>query len=294
MAGTMLVCYDVETASENTDGFLAGAAAMHRDLGIPATIFLTGQTIEIRTAACLAAESEPLFTLGQHTYSHMLVKTVFMQPTDGQPCHGRVNFVNEGGSFDQVAAEINRTQALYQQTFGHPCRGFTPPWGYYRGLADRPDLLRLLHEAGIRWLRSYARDARDCQPVPYEVQPFFYEPHGLPDLLELPVQGYQDDFYWERFDDRTHGATYVEYLNWALAHVAAHNLVFCLNSHDHGTPTTEAFHRTKGAWLRPALERARDLGLRFLSCEAYYRERLAARSSTATPIPPHIGDAPCT
>jgi hypothetical protein len=66
----------------------------------------------------------------------------------------------------------------------------------------------------------------------------------------------------------------VEYLDWALAHVAEHDLVFCLNSHDHGTPTAAAFRQTKGAWLRPALERARALGLRCLGCEDYYRERL--------------------
>ena len=275
MPGTLLVCYDVETASENTDGFLTGITAMHRDLGIPATIFFTGKTIETRGAACLAAAQEPLFTLGQHTYSHMLLKTVFMQPADGKPCHRRVNFLKEGGSYEQVAEEINRTQALYQQTFGRSCRGFTCPWCYYRGLADRPDLLRVLHGAGIRWLRSYGRDALDCQPVPYEVQPYFYDTHGLPDLLELPVQGYQDDFYWERFDDRTHGATYIEYLNWALEHVARNNLVFSLNSHDHGTPTADAFRQTKGAWLRPALERARALGLRFMGCEEYYLERKA-------------------
>jgi peptidoglycan/xylan/chitin deacetylase (PgdA/CDA1 family) len=281
MSGTILVCYDVETASESTDGFLAGAAIMHRELGIPATIFLTGKTIEARTPACAAAEREPLFTIGQHTYNHVLLKSVFMQPGDGKPCHGKDNFVIEGGTYEQLTEEVNQTQELYLKTFGRPCRGFTTPWGYYRGLADRPDLLRMLHRAGIRWLRSYARDYRDCQPTPYDVQPYFYEPHGLPDLLEIPVQGYQDDFYWDRFDDRRHGKTYYEYLDWALQHVAANDLVFCLNSHDHATPTVEAFNQTKGAWLRPALERGRALGLRFLGCEEFYRERLAARKPAA-------------
>ncbi|MBI2190829.1 MAG: polysaccharide deacetylase family protein [Planctomycetes bacterium] len=275
MRGIILVCYDVETASVSTDGFLAGARRMHRDLGVPATIFFTGKTIEARTAACVEAAGETLFTFGQHTYNHVLFKSVYMQPADGKPCHGKLNFLREGGTFEQLQEEVNRTQELYLKTFGRPCRGLTTPWGYYRGLADRPDLLRVLHHAGIRWVRSYARDHRDCQPTPYEVQPFFYADHGLPDLLEIPVQGYQDDFYWERFDDRQHGGSYNEYLLWALGYVAERGLVFCLNSHDHGTSTAGEFDRTKGAWLRPTLEHGLKLGLRFMGCEDFYHEREA-------------------
>jgi hypothetical protein len=63
--------------------------------------------------------------------------------------------------------------------------------------------------------------------------------------------------------------------------VVRNNLVFCLNAHDHATPTVEAFNETKGAWLRPALQRARALGLRFLGCEEFYQERLAARKHAA-------------
>ena len=285
MPGTLLICYDVETASQSTDGFLAGAQEMHRELAIPATLFFTGRTIEERTKACRAAAEEPLFTIGQHTYSHVLLKTVYMQPDDGRPCphspEGGPALLCEGADLATIEQEVTRTQELYEKTFGRACRGLTGPWGYYRGLADRPDILRILARSGIRWVRTYARDERDCQPVPLTVQPFFYADQGFEDLLEIPVQGYQDDFYWERFDDRRRGPDYIDYLRWALQYVMDHDLVFCVNSHDHNTPTVAAFNETKGAWLRPLLESVREMDIRCLGCEQLYQERVGGRDGGA-------------
>ena len=179
-----------------------------------------------------------------------------------------------------VAEEVTRTLRLFQETFGRSCRGITGPWGDYWGLSDRPDLLRILNKAGLCWLRTHARDYRDCQPTPLEVQPFFYRDQAFPEMLEIPVQGYQDDFYWERFDDRRHGAGYVDFLNWAVEQTVEHDRVFCVNSHDHGTPTAEAFDQTKCAWLRPLLEKGRSAGARFVSCEELYQEQLQLISAT--------------
>jgi hypothetical protein len=86
------------------------------------------------------------------------------------------------------------------------------------------------------------------------------------------VQGYQDDSYWERFDDRRHGEAYQDYLFATLQEVAGHDWVWNLCSHDHGTPTAEAFFETKGRWLEDLLVRAKDLGIRFLSPEQLYEE----------------------
>ncbi len=281
MAGTILVCYDVETASDNTLGFLDGAVPMHEEMDIPCTMSLTGETIEACTAACKAAGQHPLVCSAQHTYSHVLLKTVYMQPGDGKPCShsadGSDTFLIEAGDLETIEQELSRTQQIFLDTFGHPCRGLTAPWGAYRGLMDRPDLLRILDKVGLKWVRSYARDHRDCQPTPFDVQAFFYADQGLPDLLEIPIQGYQDDFYWERFDDRAHGPDYTDYLSWAVEHVVANDLIWCLNSHDHGTPTAEAFENTKGVWLRDVLTKAKSAGVRFVTCEAFYREQLAAR-----------------
>ncbi|MBQ41949.1 MAG: hypothetical protein CME15_05775 [Gemmatimonadetes bacterium] len=109
------------------------------------------------------------------------------------------------------------------------------------------------------------------------MQPFFYVDQGFPEILELGIQGYQDDFYWDRFDDRRHGETYEDNLFATLEQVAAEDLVWNLCSHDHGTATAEVFFETKGRWLGAVIERALQLGVRFASPPDLYEELKAAR-----------------
>ena len=270
MNGTMVFGYDIETASENTVGFLEGATEMHEKHGVPWTIYLTGQTVEQCTDAIRKCMRSPLVTVAQHTYSHVLLKSVYMTPGDGKPVHGaEPNFFKEGGSLDQIREEISKAQGIIKDLLQVDCRGLTGPWCYYRGLVDRPDILQILQDNGIRWIRTNARDYRDCQPTPFTEQPFFYADQGFPEILELGVQGYQDDFYWERFDDRSHGETYQDYLFAMVDETAKNGWVWNLCSHDHRTPTKQEFWRER-KWIADLIVRARDAGLRFASPPEIY------------------------
>ena len=270
MNGTMVFGYDIETASENTVGFLEGATEMHEKHGVPWTIYLTGQTVEQCTDAIRKCMQSPLVTVAQHTYSHVLLKSVYMTPGDGKPVHGaEPNFFKEGGSLDQIREEISKAQGIIKDLLQVDCRGLTGPWCYYRGLVDRPDILQILQDNGIRWIRTNARDYRDCQPTPFTEQPFFYADQGFPEILELGVQGYQDDFYWERFDDRSHGETYQDYLCAMVDETAKNGWVWNLCSHDHRTPTKQEFLRER-KWIADLIVRARDAGLRFASPPEIY------------------------
>ena len=270
MNGTMVFGYDIETASENTVGFLEGATEMHEKHGVPWTIYLTGQTVEQCTDAIRKCMQSPLVTVAQHTYSHVLLKSVYMTPGDGKPVHGaEPNFFKEGGSLDQIRQEISKAQGIIKDLLQVDCRGLTGPWCYYRGLVDRPDILQILQDNGIRWIRTNARDYRDCQPTPFTEQPFFYADQGFPEILELGVQGYQDDFYWERFDDRSHGETYQDYLFAMVDETAKNGWVWNLCSHDHRTPTKQEFLRER-KWIADLIVRARDAGLRFASPPEIY------------------------
>jgi len=277
MSGTILMGYDVETASESTKGFLEGAQELHQKHDVPWTIYLTGQTIEARTDDIKRVADDPLLTIAQHTYNHVLLKSIYMTPGDGKPIHGdeQTAFV-AGGTLKQIREEIESTQQMLKEHIGVECRGLTGPWGYYRGLADRPDILQILEDSGIHWIRTYARDERDCQPTPFSVQPYFYRQHGFPEILELGVQGYQDDFYWDRFDDRRHGDTYQDYLYATLKEVANNDWVWNMCSHDHDTATKERFFETKGKWLEDFIAHARNLNIRFVGPEEYYTECQAA------------------
>lgn len=77
MSGTIVLGYDVETASESTGGFLEGAQKLHDKLDIPWTIYLTGKTVEACAAAVRRVVGNPLLTVAQHTYSHTLLKSIY-------------------------------------------------------------------------------------------------------------------------------------------------------------------------------------------------------------------------
>ena len=145
----------------------------------------------------------------------------------------------------------------------------------YNALVDRPDILQILSDNGIRWVRTNARDYRDCQPTPFSEQPFFYVDQGFSDILELGVQGYQDDFCWDRFDDRQFGDTYQDYLFAMLEKVANEKLVWNVCSHDHGTIDMDSFSRIKGDWIEMLIIQAKSLGIQFGTPPDLY-EQMAA------------------
>jgi len=286
MSGTVLLGYDIETASEDTDGFLAGAEILHDKHGIPWTIYVTGATMESRTPAILKVRDNPLLTICQHTYSHMLMKSVYMEPNDGKGVPGQSpNSFIKAGSLEEVREEITKTQQLIRDLLGVECQGLTGPWNYYRGLVTNPELLQIIQDNGIKWIRTDGRDYRDCQPTPFTRQPYFYADQGFPDILELGLQGYQDDFYWDRFDDRRHGDTYQDYLYAMLEEVAKNDWVWNVASHDHATRTKEAFFETKGKWIGDFIVRAKGVGIRFAAPGDVYAEFAARRDAGEQIIP---------
>lgn len=275
--GSIIFGYDIESASEATGGFLQGAQQLHQKHNVPWTIYLTGQTLSACVEDVRSVRDEPLLSIGQHTFNHVLLKSIYMRPNDGKPIHGHSpNFFCQGGTLEQIQEEIYSMQTLIADLLEIKCQGLTGPWGYYRGLVDRPDILQILSENGIQWIRTNARDYRDCQPTPFSEQPFFYIDQGFPDILELGVQGYQDDFYWDRFDDRQFGDSYQDYLLAMLKKVSDENLVWNVCSHDHGTVNVETFFQTKGVWIEELIIRAKDLGIRFTSPPTLYTEMASA------------------
>ena len=181
--------------------------------------------------------------------------------------------------FDPLFEAAARKEAIVdviEELLQVDCHGLTGPWGYCRGLVDRPDLLQILRDNGIRWIRTNARDHRDCQPTPFSEQPFFYADQGFPEILELGIQGYQDHFYWERFDDRSHGESYQDYLFAMVDETARNGWLWNLCSHDHGTPTRRDFEEKCG-WLGDLIARAKATGLRFASPPEIYEELKAGR-----------------
>ena len=222
----ILIGYDVEAQPDSlwpTAQFLSTMQALHEGLDVPATLFIVGQTLEANVEALRPLVDHPLFDLQQHTYSHLLLKTVVMDSGTGVE-------LMEGGSLAQIAQEVTKTQRLFRELLGVECIGLTGPYGYYRGLQDRPDILRVLYAAGIRFTRTDARNGSDWQPVPLDRQPYWYDLQGV-EILEFPIQGYQDVYRrracgWKDLD------CYFQGLQGEIEEVAERDLILDYCQHD--------------------------------------------------------------
>ena len=262
----LLIGYDVESNSE-APSFLANVLPLHKELEAPCTFFILGSVLEANAPCFKPFVGEPLFDLAQHTYSHVLLKTVLMD--DGKKLE-----LFRGGTPEQIDDEVGRTNKLLLDVLGIRCEGLAGPYCYYRGLADRPDLLDILAKHGILYLRTYARDHRDYQPTPIDVQPFWYDLQSHPDMLECMAHGWQDVYLrgmlgWENVDG------YVETTVRDLEYVASADFTYSLCAHDWSStrpdPSMPAMRRIIGS--------ARSLGMEILSYRDYYQRRISERDN---------------
>jgi hypothetical protein len=279
MPGTILIGVDVESANQNSATYARYGVDFLQEESIPATWYVTGQSLERYAKAFADADRSGLVDIQSHTYSHMLLKTVLIEVPPGLTIHGKKDwYMQRGSSVEQIDADLGRCQKVFEDILGRRALGLTCPWCYYRGLGDRPDLLEIVHKHGFRFLRSFGRNEKDGQPVPMVWQPYFYRAQNFPDVLELFAHDYQDDFYYIAFNNLPDASTYPEHLHRMAEHVAANDFVWSMATHDHSCDTPEDF-RAKTSWLRDLVRYARSLGIRFLTGSQYYAERLAAKNT---------------
>ncbi len=269
---TLLLGYDVEhDTPEVTGAFLDQAAKVHQSFEAPCTLFVTGTTLEKNVEALKTAAARPdLFDIQSHTYSHALLKTV-CQDIDGKITVWR------GGPFDSLREEISRSVELTRRLLGVEVIGLCGPWCYYRGLCDRPDILELARDCGIRFTRTWGRNEKDWQPTGLSLQPFWYEPQGFADILELPVHGWQDCIWRSEFGwSDTKG--FMDYQCSLVDEAAEKDLVLNLCAHDWSAIREDP----EMTIVQGILARARERGMRVMSSRSYYEEQKGLRAS---PVP---------
>lgn len=264
----LLLGYDVESPDpEITRGFIEVARRAHGDLDAPCTLFLRGETLMGSADSVRATTADGLFEYGQHTWSHVRFKTLWQINEQGETVH-------EGGTFGEIAREIERGQSAVREALGVTPIGLTTPWGYYRGLGDRPDLLSLLRLAGIRYVRSWMRNAMDWVPVELSRQPFFYRAQGFPEILECPITGRHDCDWGNHlgFEPREFDTVeaYADYVAGQLDEIAAYDWAFSYGQHD----TTTMRWDPEMVVVRTVIERCRELGIEVASYGTYYEHRL--------------------
>ena len=182
---TVVIGYTVASTGggDLTGQFLEQARAVHGEHEAPCTLYVTGDTVRTHRGELRALAADPLFDL-QMTLTRPL-KTV-CQVAEGQTT------VWLGATLEQTEEEIRAAKGLLREQIGVECIGISDPLGCYRGLQDRPDVLEVLDAHGVRFCRTYARNATDWQPVDFSVEPFWYTHQGFAEILEFPAQGWRD------------------------------------------------------------------------------------------------------
>ena len=266
---TLLIGYDVEQIKERGDEtklFLKAAPKLHKELGVPATFFVCGKTLEENRKDFQRVKHQcgTLIDFQQHTYSHIFIKTVFQEDVVYSPETEEKIVIQRGASKEKIYEEISKTSELLKKYLGVDCSGLTAPTGCSMGLIDRPDILRVLSESGIKFIRSF-RLIRDDFPTPFEIQPFWYEAQGFPEILEFPIQGFIDCAWKNTYG---YGKTR-EYLNLVkkeIDYISENNLSWSYAQHDWSSIREDAEMDITRAIIEYALKR----GIEIISYLDYY------------------------
>ena len=276
MHGTLLIGYDVERIPGRVPGekwvgqrvpenatslFLENVLKIHQETGVPATLFVVGCIIERHLPFLEACLASGLFEIAQHTYEHFPLKTVVEESEEAVYLPAL--------PFDRLEEQLARPVELIQKHFGISCRGITAPYTYYRGLADRPDILELIAKYRMSYVRSYGRNGKDYFPLGWDVQPFSYSKQGFPSLLEIPLPGWIDA-QWRRAHGWQNWAAYHAHLKEQVDHVVTNGLCWSLCQHD----WTSILYDEHLAWTRRFLEYARQR-VSIVTHEAFHQQWLA-------------------
>jgi peptidoglycan/xylan/chitin deacetylase (PgdA/CDA1 family) len=224
VTGILCVGYDVERGDPGvTRHFLKAMTRIHRERNVPCTLFITGQTLERNVDLFRSLLDDPLFDLQQHTYSHL----IFHEAPETSDGVTRIYGRNE--TLETVKNDIEKASQVFRTVLNHEVIGLTTPYGFFEGLKSRPDILRVLWDAGIRYVRSYLRNQYGFNPVGVEIQPFFYQEQGFPEMLECPSHGWQDCIWRARFG---YTAPWQKQVSMYLDLIKEHDWYFGLLQHD--------------------------------------------------------------
>ena len=258
---TFLIGYDVESRDVAvTRQFIATARRVHEELSAPCSFFVVGRTLRLNPNDFGSLVGHPLFDLQQHTDTHVLLKTVYQENAAGVT-------VFRGGSLEEVREDVTAAQRTFEELLRFRPIGLTGPYNYYRGLCDRPDLVQIVYDAGIRFLRTWGRDEHDWQPTPF-FEPFPLKALGFPDVWEYGIHGWQDcilrqNLGWTNLD------AYFTRFREDVDRVVAADGTFSYCQHDWSSIREDP----EMVLTRRILTYAQDRGMRVVNYATHYAEQ---------------------
>ncbi len=241
-------------------------ARLHEELDAPCTFFVCGRTLLHALDAIEPLAGSELFDIQQHTYSHVVFRDVRYQAEGAE-----AEAVLPETPHVALREELRITSELIRKYLGRECIGLRTPFGYYRGLRDRPDLLEIVRDTGHSFVTSWGRNEQNGNPTPWSVQPFAYTEEGFPDLLEIPFQFWLDGI-WFDVNGYREGRAFRKALEGAVDEIAEQDLVFATAFHE--WVAVEADEEGTG-WIRGLIERARARGVEVMSYADYWARTAA-------------------
>ena len=291
---TLLIGYDTESAAvgeglarfvgpdvpqyysaldpETTGRGVAVLRELHEELGAPCTFFVCGRTLLHSLEAMESVAASPLFDIQSHTYSHVVFRDVRYRPTGSD-----AEAVIPETPAVALREELRWTSGLIQRYLGRECVGLRTPFGYYRGLRERPDLLQIVQDTGHRYVTSWGRNEENGNPTPW-VQPFAYAEEGFPGILEIPFQFWLDGVWFDAHG-YGNGKAFGDALRGAIEEVAEKDIVFATAFHE--WVAIEADEQGTG-WIRTLIEHARACGVEVTTYTDYWARSVQRAEASAT------------
>lgn len=165
---------------------------VHDEFQVPLTIYVVGRMLEYEEPRELLQSVTSMYTddfldIQQHTYSHTLIKDHAIR--------------GKGISLKKLREEITKASRIIEETTGRKVTGMHSAQSFYQGMQGEKKRLRILWDCGIRFISSDGRGLGETSLAPWKDQegnfrqPYFYKNEGCSKLLEIPNQGYSDNFY---------------------------------------------------------------------------------------------------
>jgi peptidoglycan/xylan/chitin deacetylase (PgdA/CDA1 family) len=193
--------YEKGNLNDETKKYTVQACRRVKAAGGVLHCFAVGRTFEQESVAWLKEIAQAGHPIGNHTYDH--VNVLATRPEDIQFRFKRAPWLIDGQEpLDVIRENVRLTTAALRARIGVNPAGFRTPGGFANGLADRPDVQRLLSDAGFTWVSSKypAHPMGEAGEEPTAAvldgivraqaaaQPFIY-PRGL---IEVPMNPISD------------------------------------------------------------------------------------------------------
>jgi peptidoglycan/xylan/chitin deacetylase (PgdA/CDA1 family) len=191
--------YEKGNLNDETKKYAVEACRRLKGHGSVCHCFVVGRVFEQENVDWLKEIVRAGHPVGNHTYDHVNVKAT--RPEDLQFRFQRAPWLIEGRTPREVIRDnIRLTGAALKSRIGVEAAGFRTPGGFSDGLADRPDVRRMLADLGFTWVSSLYPAHPNSKPgeAPSEdvyagivqaqsaAQPFVY-PGGLVEVPMSPI-----------------------------------------------------------------------------------------------------------